>query len=93
MTQSTTSLKLDDDIKLRVRNLAKSQHRTAHWIMREAIQQYIEREEKQQQFRQSALSAWENYQTSGLYVTAQDADEWLSKLEQGEDPQVPQCHV
>ena len=32
-----TSVKLDDDLKKRIRNLADKRHRSPHWIMREAI--------------------------------------------------------
>jgi len=60
--------------------------------MREAIGQYIEREEKREQFRQSAFAAWNDYQTTGLHVTAEEADAWLAKLEDGEDVETPECH-
>lgn len=89
---STTSLKLDDEIKGKVRRLAAAQRRSPHWIMREAIAQYVEREEKREQFRQSAIAAWSDYQTTGLHVTATEADAWLAKLEAGEDVEIPECH-
>jgi len=89
---STTSLKLDDDVKNRVRQLAVARRRSAHWIMREAIEQYLEREEKREQFRQSGIAAWEAYQATGLHVTAEEADAWLVKLEAGEDAEAPECH-
>ncbi|MHC1550718.1 type II toxin-antitoxin system RelE/ParE family toxin [Phyllobacterium sp. K27] len=47
---SPTSLKLDDELKGRVQHLAESRRRTSHWIMREAIAQYVEREEKREAF-------------------------------------------
>ena len=58
---ATTSLKLDSELKERVQQLAKSRRRTAHWIMREAVEQYVNREEKREQFRQDALVAWGEY--------------------------------
>jgi len=57
-----TSLKLDDTLKERVQHLATVRDRSAHWVMREAIREYVEREEKRESFRQDALQAWENYQ-------------------------------
>jgi predicted transcriptional regulator len=89
---STTSLKLDDEMKGKVQRLAASRRRSAHWIMREAIAQYVEREEKREQFRQSAFAAWNEYQATGLHVTANEADAWLAKLEDGEDVETPECH-
>ena len=40
------SIKIDEDTKVRVKRLADARHRTPHWLMREAINQYLEREEK-----------------------------------------------
>jgi predicted transcriptional regulator len=89
---STTSLKLDDEVKNRVKQLATTRRRSAHWIMREAIEQYLEREEKREEFRQAGFAAWDTYQTTGLHLTGDEADEWLAKLEAGEDAEVPECH-
>jgi len=77
---ATTSLKLDSELKERVKNLANSRRRTAHWIMREAVEQYVSREEKRQQFHQDELTAWNEYKATGLHVTAEEADAWLAKL-------------
>jgi len=38
-----TSVKIDDDLKSRVQRLANVRRRSAHWIMREAIRDYVER--------------------------------------------------
>ena len=92
-TPSTTSLKLDVEIKQRVQRLASARRRSPHWLMREAIEEYVEREEKREQFRQDALAAWANYQNTGLHVTAEEADDWLAKLEAGEDADPPKCRV
>jgi predicted transcriptional regulator len=90
---STTSLKLDVEIKKRVRRLASARRRSPHWLMREAIEEYVEREEKREQFRQDALAAWDHYQTTGLSVTAEEADAWLAKLEAGKDAAPPKCRA
>jgi predicted transcriptional regulator len=92
-TPATTSLKLDFELKERVQRLASARRRSAHWIMREAVEQYVGREEKREQFRQDALAAWNDYQATGLHATAEEADAWLAKLEAGEDAEAPQCHL
>ena len=89
---STTSVKLDQETKARVQRLAAAQRRTAHWIMREAVEQYVEREEARERLRQDALAAWAGYQADGQHVTAAEADIWLGKLEAGEDADPPECH-
>jgi predicted transcriptional regulator len=87
----TTSLKLDKKIKERVRRLALARQRSPHWVMREAIEEYVEREEKRQQFRQDAINAWAHYQNTGLYVADEEADVWLAKLEAGKLSAPPKC--
>jgi predicted transcriptional regulator len=89
---STTSLKLDTETKERVKRLASARSRSPHWVMREAITQYVEREEKRERLRQDAVAAWTHYQTTGLHVTAGEADAWLAKLEAGLDAAAPKCH-
>ncbi len=89
---ATTSLKLDPDLKARIQRLADARRRSAHWLMREAVAQYVEREEARERFRQDALAAWEDYQATGLHVTAEEADAWLARLEAGEGVAPPECH-
>jgi predicted transcriptional regulator len=90
---ATTSLKLDSELKQRVQRLASARRRSAHWIMREAVEQYVGREEKREQFQADALAAWTDYQATGLHATAEEADAWLARLEAGEDAETPSCHA
>jgi predicted transcriptional regulator len=89
---TTTSLKLDTETKERLRRLAAARRRSAHWMMREAIEQYIEREEARERLRGDALAAWSDYQATGKHVTAEEADAWLAQLEAGEDAPPPVPH-
>jgi predicted transcriptional regulator len=85
------AIKIDEDIKVRVKRLADARQRTPHWLMREAITQYIDREEKREAFRQDATQAWETFRATGQHVTADQADAWLAQLEQGHDVNPPAC--
>ncbi|OIP15032.1 MAG: CopG family transcriptional regulator [Comamonadaceae bacterium CG2_30_59_20] len=96
MTATAThpmTIKIDTKTKARVQRLAEARQRTSHWLMREAISQYVEREEKRETYRQEGLRAWRDYQANGLHVTAAEADVWLGKLEDGQDEDPPTCHV
>jgi hypothetical protein len=48
--------------------------------MREAIEQYIEREEARERLRHDALAAWADYQATGLQISAEEADRCSSAL-------------
>jgi predicted transcriptional regulator len=87
------AIKLDPEIKDRLKRLAGVRHRTSHWLMREAIVQFVEREEKREAFRQDATKAWNDYQATGRHVTQKAADAWLSRLEAGKDVEPPECHA
>lgn len=92
MPSPTTSLKLTEATRKRVQRLAATRRRTPHWILREAVEQYIDREEKRERFYKDALKAWAQYRETGLHVTAQQADRWLAKLEAGKTATIPECH-
>ncbi|TDO16813.1 MULTISPECIES: CopG family ribbon-helix-helix protein [Halomonas] len=87
-----TSIKLDDDLKGRVQNLADARRRSAHWLMREAIEQYVEREERREMFRQDTLKAWEDYQATGVHTTADEVEQWLGSWGKDDEVSAPTCH-
>ena len=86
------SVKLDDALKGRVQRLAVNQRRTAHWVMREAIQQYVEREEARESFRQEALASWTEYRQSGAHLTGAETRDWLRGWGDEEGGDLPACH-
>jgi predicted transcriptional regulator len=87
-----TSIKIDDELKNRVRQLADIKNRSAHWIMCEAIREYIEREEKKESFKQEALASWKAYQETGRHLTAQEVQKWLQTWDSEKEAGMPPCH-
>jgi predicted transcriptional regulator len=86
------SVKLDPDTRARIEHLAETRQRSTHWIMCEAISQYVEREEKREAFRQDAIKAWEEYQETGLHATAAEVDAWLASWGTENELSAPLCH-
>jgi predicted transcriptional regulator len=86
------AVKLDQVIRDRLKRLADAKDRSTHWMLREAVTQFVEREEKREAFRQAGLQAWDGYQATGQHVTHDEADAWLAKLEAGGEAAVPECH-
>lgn len=89
---AATSIKLDDELKGRVQRLADAQRRSSHWIMRQAITEYVDREEKRQAFHADALQAWEEYQATGMHVTGEQVDHWLASWGTEQELPAPECH-
>ena len=86
------AVKLDQDTRDRLKRLADAKDRSTHWMLREAVTQFVEREEKREAFREAGLKAWEEFQATSKHVTHDEADAWLAKLEAGEAAAVPECH-
>jgi predicted transcriptional regulator len=86
------AVKLDQDTRDRLKRLADARARSTHWMLREAVAQFVEREEKRETFRQAGLQAWQEYQATAKHVTHDEADVWLAKLEASEEAAAPECH-
>ncbi|MCA1805671.1 MAG: CopG family ribbon-helix-helix protein [Xanthomonadaceae bacterium] len=86
------SIKIDDELKNRIQQLAGLRRRSAHWIMREAIEQYVQREEARESFRQEALASWVAYQETGRHLTGSEARSWLDSWGTDDERTAPECH-
>lgn len=86
------AIKIDEDTKVRLKRLAAVRQRTSHWLMREAITQYLDREEKREAFRQDTLAAWEEYRITGLHATAEEVEAWLASWGSENELPAPICH-
>jgi predicted transcriptional regulator len=93
MATATTSLKLDPAMKERIERLAAAKDRSAHWVMKRAIEQFVDREEAEEQFRRDAEDAWEHYQRTGLHLTNAEVMDWLERRIRGEAVQLPKSHT
>ena len=88
--KTPTSIKLDDALKTRLQHLATAKNRSLHWLLCEAVREYVEREEREEAFYQHALQSWENYQKDGLHLTGDEVIQWLRTSEPDTPP--PLCH-
>ena len=86
------AIKIDEDTRERVKRLAEARRRSSHWMMLEAIRQYVEREEKREAFRQDGINAWKEYQETGLHVTGDEVIAWLDTWGDENEQAVPICH-
>jgi len=86
------AVKIDTEMKDRIKRLADSKHRSSHWLMREAIREYVEREERREALRQDAVRGWQEYQETGLYVSGEEVTDWLKSWGTAKEKAVPECH-
>ena len=93
MAASAVNLHLDPAIQERVERLAEARHRSKESILIEAVEDFVTRAEKREEFRTATLAAAEHYRTTGLHLTQEEAEKWMLRLEAGEDIPPPECHV
>jgi predicted transcriptional regulator len=79
----TQGIKLDDQIRTRLKRLGEQRDRSPHWLMRTAIVEYLDREERYEQERQEDLARWEQYQLTGKAVSHKTVAKWLNETAKG----------
>ena len=60
--------------------------------MREAVQEYLTREEARQSFRDEAAAAWHHYKQTGLHATQREMDAWVDSLGTSKPKRAPKWH-
>jgi len=88
-----TPVTIDEPVRYRLKALGDIRKRAMNWMIKEAIAEYVDREERKEQYKQEALSTWRNYQLTGLHVTEEEMNDWMDKIKNGEDAELPKCHV
>jgi predicted transcriptional regulator len=86
------SLKLATSERDRLTALAAARKRTPHYLMREAVSEYLGREEMRQSFRDEAARAWQDYKETGLHVTQDEVDIWIDSLGTRRPKRRPKWH-
>ncbi len=92
MTTTAVAIKIDQKTKERYKNLALIKDRSTHWMMREAIKQYVDREEKRESFLRDAVNSWNEYQETGLHATGDEVIKWLNTWGTDDEQDAPECH-
>ena len=83
MATGTQGVKLDDTTRLRLKALGELRHRSPHWLMRTAIERYLDQEERFEREKREDMERWEAYRLAGEFVSHEAATEWFGKLAQG----------
>ncbi len=87
--KSTQGVKLDDETRERLIALGQLRNRSPHWLMRTAIQDFLQREEQIERDKREDMARWETYQLTGNAVSHEDAAFWLNQLADGKTAPCP----
>jgi len=80
MKTTTMGVKLDNDIRDRLKALGTAKERTPHWLMKKAIQEYLEKEEKHEREKKEDRQRWQRYQDTGEYLDHEEAKKRLTRF-------------
>ena len=83
-------VKLDSDIRDRLERLSEIKHRSPHWLMKEAITHYLEKEEYNEQLNRETLARWQEAE-QGKVVSHQAISKWLDTWGTDEESDRPPC--
>ncbi len=91
-TLRPVSIKLDAEEQSRLKALAEARQRKPHFLMKEALRQYLDREERREAFHREAIDSWREYQETGLHLTGAEATAWLDTWGTDTESEMPVCH-
>jgi len=86
---TTTTIRIEDDLKARVVAAAERAGKTAHAFMLDAIAQTVEQAELDEAFHRVAEQRWANVLATGKTVPWDDAKACLEARSRGERPRKP----
>ena len=89
----TVTVKLDPSDRDRIASLAAMKKRTPHYIMKEAILEYVQREEARQKFIKAADASFEHYKETGLHITLDEFSAWVDDVQKNPDAPITACHT
>ena len=86
---STTTIRIDDDLKTRVAAAAERAGKTAHAFILDAIVQTVEQVEVDDDFHRVADARWAKLLVTGETVPWAEAKNYLEARARGEHPRKP----
>ncbi len=88
----SVTVKLDLADRERISKLAEVKRRTPHYLMKEAILEYVLKEESRQNFIKAAESSYEHYKETGLHIALDELGAWVDQVGRDPNAPVPECH-
>lgn len=86
---STTTIRIDDNLKARVSAAAERAGTTSHAFILEAIERTVEQMEQEQEFHDMADARWARLLETGKTVSWDDAKSYVAARVRGEHPPKP----
>lgn len=89
MTTTTTTIRIEDTMKVRIAAAADRAGKTAHAFILDAISQTVEQLELENEFHDVADQRWKEMLATGKTVSWEDTKAYLAARSRGESPSKP----
>lgn len=82
-----SGVKLDEQLFTRLKFLSGIKERSPHWLMKKAIEEYVDREEAYELEKQEDMQRWHRYQALGEAISNEAVEAWLESW--GSESELP----
>lgn len=79
------TVRLDERMKQRLDAVAKSDDRTSHYVIKKAVEAYVEKAEWGIEERRLTMARLDHYDLTGEFVTDAAVGDWVSSLSKRKD--------
>lgn len=83
MSNSTMGLRLSEETRHRLEALGKVRDRTPHYLMKTAVERFLDAEEALEAERRLVKSRWEKYELTGETIDHAEIEALANKLDAG----------
>ncbi len=90
---ATVTLKLGEGARERLKLLAEAKRRSAHYLMKEVIERYLDQEEAQQAILKSVDAKVANFEANGKHITLDEVKSWAGVLAHDRKAQLLTWHA
>ena len=90
--QTAVAVRLDVETKARLKRLSELRDKTTHKLMVTAVNEYLNREESREVFKQEAIASHQHYKETGLHVTGDEVAQWVNSWGSDKVLPAPICH-
>ena len=90
--QIAVAVRLNIETKARLKRLGELRDKTTHKLMLTAVNEYLDREERREAFKQEAIASHQHHKETGLHVTGDEIAQWVNSWGSDTILPAPVCH-
>ena len=80
MASNTVGIRLDEETQARLKKLGRNRDRSPHYLMKEAVETYLAREEAIEAEKALTRARWQKFELTGEALSHDDVKDWVKSL-------------